>query len=346
MNTQVLKANESSSSSSREAYQVFGVPVLPEPNNFTVLGNNETIQSITSIQHDDGSISMIIGGVVHDTNDIFSLTRTWSSDNRLILENKSALVPSNESSGNYGVLELCPLGSFCPSNGVQVKCPDDWGIYCPGTDSLGKKSICPAGYYCPDPSTKKLCPSRHYCREGSMMPNPCFLFEVCPSGSSKPDGSMYGVFITIVLFVVLYSSRTFYFRVRNKKRKKRSKAKNALTSSLEYLVPRWRRDTTLSESVMAFIGLENEEEDSGMRSSNSSASLISTASTRTNTSDIHLTISPKSKEEKQDGPPLTSRIKRIESYGDLIEAKEITAAVRFQNVCVTLDRPTMFQSCT
>ena len=172
-----------------------------------------------------------------------------------------------------------------PSNGVQVKCPDDWGIYCPGTNSLGNRNICPAGFYCPDPSTMKICPSRHYCREGSMTPNPCFIFEVCPTGSSKPDGSMYGVFITIVLFVVIYSSRTCYFRVRNKKRKKRSQKKNALTSSLEYLVPRWRRDTTLSD-VMAFVGLERDVEDSGMRSSNSSASLISTGSARTNTSDV------------------------------------------------------------
>ena len=56
-------------------------------------------------------------------------------------------------------------------------------------------------------------------------------------------------------------------------------------------------------------------------------------------------ISPKNKEEKEDEPPFR-RIKRIESYGDLIETKEITAAVRFQNVCVTLDRPTTLQSCT
>ena len=126
---------------------------------------------------------------------------------------------------------------------------------------------------------------------------------------------------------------------------------NALASSLEYLVPRWRRDTTLSD-MMNFVGLdttsdvEEEGEDDGIRSSNSSASLLSTASNRTNMSDTQVIITPKVRSgsaTNQDRP--TRRIKRIESYGDLIEVKSITAAVRFQNICVTLDRPTAFQSC-
>jgi hypothetical protein len=344
------------------SYQVYGVPMLSYPFNFSVQGGNQTVQAITtSMQNGDGDdeMSVVIGGVIHHANDVFALRRSWSSDQKLILKNQSALIPpSRVSDDTYGVLELCPLGSFCPSNGVQVLCPNDWGIYCPGSDTLDDKNICPAGYYCEDPTQMKICPSRHFCRQGSMAPNPCFIFEICPTGSTKPDGSMYGVFIVIVLFLVIYFSRTCYFRVRNKKRRKRSKKKSALTSSLEYLVPRWRRDTTLGD-VMSFVGLgvdedegeDEEENNDGIRSSNSSASLISTASARTNTSDVHVTISSPSigvgsSKKNEDEPPLISRIKRIESYGDLIEAKEVTAAVRFQNICVTLDRPTAFQACT
>ena len=47
---------------------------------------------------------------------------------------------------------------------------EDSNCLCGGLDV---PKPCPGGYYCPDTFTKIPCNKGHYCRPGSVVPDPC-----------------------------------------------------------------------------------------------------------------------------------------------------------------------------
>eukprot|EP00940_MAST-03C_sp_MAST-3C-sp2_P000735 g735.t1 len=367
----VLKESTASSASPLPSfptpilYDIFGVPELDAPYNFSASKKGDVVQTIAVSRRDGDTLSVVLGGIVNDTHNVFHLHREWTEASDLKLKETSALMPPNGNASNdhtpFGLYGLCPAGSFCPSGGVQVACPIDWGIYCPeGSTTLDEDNICPAGYYCRTPSVIQACPSRHFCREGSIEPQACFVFEVCPAGSAKADGSIYGVFIVIVLMLSLYVFRSVYLQMRNRRRRKRSKNDIMRLLGLDVLVPRWRRDTII-KSPNSEISWEASQRSllsnasssprhvseidntsiilprvESIQDANSEVSDVEVSDVDFLSGDDIVDDEDNASESKSDlpGPSL----KRIESYSELLEEKTHVAAVRFQNLTVSLDR--------
>jgi hypothetical protein len=85
---------------------------------------------------------------------------------------------------------LCPVGSFCESPAAEaLPCSDS--SFCPAGTFLS--TPCPAGFYCPDPTLKVVCPSGFYCPLGTHLPFKCGTLDLCPVGSDKKRGGVYGV---------------------------------------------------------------------------------------------------------------------------------------------------------
>ena len=40
-------------------------------------------------------------------------------------------------------------------------------------------------FYCPQPSQQYSCPAGHYCKPGSLQPQPCPFITNCPEGSGE-----------------------------------------------------------------------------------------------------------------------------------------------------------------
>lgn len=83
--------------------------------------------------------------------------------------------------GGNANYQLCPIGYYCPFEGMNTfyNCPI--GNYCP-FEGMSQPLPCPSGYYCPNKMTIQpiVCPIGHYCSTGLSLPNPCPLGNICP----------------------------------------------------------------------------------------------------------------------------------------------------------------------
>lgn len=87
---------------------------------------------------------------------------------------------------------------------------DTWSIIpqdaFPGVESWKYGSgnmYCPKRYFCPNTTTKLACPRGHYCKQGSVAPQPCPIGSFCPEKTEVPLSNYGGVSADVLLLLLL-----------------------------------------------------------------------------------------------------------------------------------------------
>ncbi|XP_028413905.1 ABC transporter G family member 24-like [Dendronephthya gigantea] len=85
------------------------------------------------------------------------------------------------------------------TGGKKCNSIKDENCACGGTS---KPEPCPGGYYCPTTDVKIECSSGHYCRPGSVQPDPCPWLTDCDRGSSAPIANFIAPLLNLIVLII------------------------------------------------------------------------------------------------------------------------------------------------